>query len=134
MVILVAAFLLEPPVPRSESKDWWSPARLEETRGGLAIQMVPPGSSFAAERLWHLSNLPLPIRLYAAFLLPATVATAALFAAIHVLFQDIPPWVHSWLVAAVFLLVSSLQLWLLAGPPFWRQRHREASPASAGGA
>jgi len=134
VVILVLAFLLEAPVPRAESKDWWSPSRFEETRGGLSIQMVPPGSFFAAERLWHLTYLPLPIRLYAVFLLPATMATATLFAAIHVFFQDITPWVHSWLVAAVFIPVSSLQLWLLAGPPFWRQRNRNAPPASAGGA
>lgn len=134
LAILVIAFLLEAPVPRSESQDWWSPTRLEETGNGFSIQMVPPGSFFAAERLWHLTYMPLPLRLYAVFLLPATIATALLFAGIHIVFQDITPWAHSWLVAAAFIPVSSLQLWLLAGPPFWRHRNPNASPASAGGA
>ncbi len=121
-MVLVAITMSEPRVPRAESRTY----RYREAESGyqpghegyvIAISQQPLGTAFVAERLWHPYYFPGWLKALTVLEAPS-IAVAVVVATIgYVPLQASPPWLRSWLNAAIFLVLSSAQ-WLLLARAF----------------
>ena len=121
-LVLVTITMSEPRVPRAESRTY----RYREAESGFqpghegyvfAISQQPLGTAFVAERLWHPFYFPGWFKALTVLEAPSIAATVVVATIGYVPLQASPPWLRSWLNAAIFLVLSSAQ-WLLLARAF----------------
>jgi hypothetical protein len=132
IAVLVIAFMLNPVVPRSESVNFQNRgSKVERHSLTIYFSQQPLGTVFAAERLWHLHYFPVWLKVFTFLQLPSLLLASGVARALYFFLNQQFPWHRSWLNAALFLLLSSVQ-WFLIGVLIERWRARKVSRRAAG--